>query len=231
MDTMDHEATRSFYDRISGVYDAIADAAEHGCRERGLELLAVRPGERALEVGYGTGHALLTLAQAVGPTGHVAGIDISGGMRRVAETRVAEAGLGDRVELRTSAAPPLPWDDAAFDVAFMSFTLELFPLGTIPELLIELSRVLRPGGRLGVVAMSEPGGEERGTAMTLAYKWLHRHFPHIVDCRPIDAEGFLERAGFEIRSAETMTIFALPVAILVGAKTGAAASAPAGTFR
>ena len=227
MGAVDHEATRAFYDRISVVYDAIADAAEHRCRERGLELLGIRSGERVLEIGYGTGHGLLALVRSTGPTGLVAGIDISEGMRRIAEKRLGASGLLDRVEMRTGAAPPLPWDDAAFDAAFMSFTLELFPLETIPELLLELRRVLRPGGRVGLVAMSDhPGGEHDNTA-TIAYKWLHRHFPHIADCQPIGAERFLKRAGFEIRSAETMTIFTLPVAILLGAKPQLTATAPA----
>jgi demethylmenaquinone methyltransferase/2-methoxy-6-polyprenyl-1,4-benzoquinol methylase len=156
------------------------------------------------------------LAQAAGPAGRVAGIDISNSMRRIAEQRIGEARLGDRIELLTADVPPLPWAEATFDVAFMSFTLELFPLGTIQDLLAELHRVLRPGGRLGVVAMTELAEVERENAATLAYRWLHRHFPHIVDCRPIDARGFLERAGFVIGRAEVLEVFTIPVAILVG---------------
>ncbi|HRX82504.1 MAG TPA: class I SAM-dependent methyltransferase, partial [Pirellulaceae bacterium] len=72
-------ATKSFYDRISHAYDAIADAGEHRARERGLEALAVQPGERVLEIGYGTGHSLVELAKAVGATGRVCGVDISTG--------------------------------------------------------------------------------------------------------------------------------------------------------
>jgi demethylmenaquinone methyltransferase/2-methoxy-6-polyprenyl-1,4-benzoquinol methylase len=78
--------------------------------KRGLDLLAVRPGERALEIGYGTGHALVMLAQAAGPSGRVAGIDISNS--RIAEQRIGEARLGDRIELLTADVPPLPWAEA-----------------------------------------------------------------------------------------------------------------------
>ncbi|MCS7469621.1 hypothetical protein NZK35_23470 [Stieleria sp. ICT_E10.1] len=62
MSLQEHASTRSFYDRISHVYNLIADAGEHKARERGLEILAVQEGEDVLEIGYGTGHSLTELA-------------------------------------------------------------------------------------------------------------------------------------------------------------------------
>jgi ubiquinone/menaquinone biosynthesis C-methylase UbiE len=218
-DTRDHTATRAFYDRISSAYDLIADAGEHRCRARGLEALEVREGERALEVGFGTGHALVALATAVGDSGSVSGVDISAGMEKVARRRLHDAGLEDRVELAVAAVPPLPYEDARFDVASLSFTLELFPVEQIPEVLAEIRRVLRPGARLGVVAMAETAEGQRESVLTHTYKWLHRHFPHIVDCQPIDAAGHLERAGFELAVAERLAIWSLPVAVLVGRRS------------
>ncbi|MEZ6106104.1 MAG: hypothetical protein R3B96_08335 [Pirellulaceae bacterium] len=50
-------ATQQFYDRISQVYDFIADGGEHRAREIGLRRLAIQPGESVLEIGYGTGHS------------------------------------------------------------------------------------------------------------------------------------------------------------------------------
>jgi hypothetical protein len=49
----------------------MADHSEVPARQAGLDLLAVQPGEKVLEVGFGTGHCLVALAQAVGPTGKV----------------------------------------------------------------------------------------------------------------------------------------------------------------
>ena len=72
----DRPSAQRFYDRISRAYDLIADAGEHKARERGLELLAPAPGERALEIGYGTGHSLEALAAAVGAAGRVVGVDL-----------------------------------------------------------------------------------------------------------------------------------------------------------
>jgi ubiquinone/menaquinone biosynthesis C-methylase UbiE len=216
--SQDVEAARHFYDRISSVYDALADSSEGACRERGLELLAPAAGERALELGFGTGHGLVGLARRVGPEGRVVGLDASEGMAREARHRLEAEGLADRVELRVAAAPPLPFPDKSFDIASLSFTLELFPEATLPTVLAELQRVLRPTGRLGVVAMATPGAGDKESALSHTYRWLHRHFPHIVDCQPIDVERFLEEAGFELRARERMSIWTLSVAIVVGVR-------------
>lgn len=216
MSTSDEKLTKSFYDRISHSYDMIADSNEHVAREKGLAALAISEGESVLEIGYGTGHSLVALAQSVGDSGKVYGVDISDGMQKVSEKRVSEAGLSDRVELQVADTPPLPFADDTFDVVSMSFTLELFPLDTIPEMLKEIRRVLKPGGRLGVVSMALPKEGDKDSFLEKTYKWMHQHFPHIVDCQPINAVGFLKDAGFEIKVEETLEIWTMPVAALVG---------------
>jgi len=210
--TTNQQSARSFYDRISGVYDLISDASEHAAREVGLRLLAPAEGESMLEIGFGTGHCLESLAKSVGATGHVAGIDISTGMRDVAARRLAESGLTDRVELRIEAAPPLSYADGAFDGVFMSFTLELFENDDMAEILREARRVLKPGGRIGVVSMAL---DHDPNFATRTYQWFHRHFPHIVDCRPIDVPGVVAAAGFTLETNEHLEIWSLPVAAVV----------------
>jgi len=214
----DVEAARHFYDRISGVYDALADASEGACRDRGLDLLAPAPGESAFELGYGTGHGLVELARRVGDSGRVVGLDVSEGMAREARRRLEKEGFRGRVDPRVGAAPPVPFPDRAFDVVWMSFTLELFPEASIPDVLAECARVLRPGGRLGVVAMATPPEGRGESALSHTYRWLHRHFPHIVACQPIDAPGFVRDAGFELRAEERMSIWTLPVVLLTAAR-------------
>ncbi len=208
--------TRDFYNRISTSYDAIADSSEHAAREKGLEALAVQSGEHVLEIGFGTGHSLVQLAQAVESSGSVTGIDVSEGMKEVAEKRVQEAGVADRVKLVIDDAKKLPFQDDQFDVVTMSFTLELFELDVIPSVLAEIRRVLRPTGRVGIVSMATtPEGQDEST-LTKIYKWLHRHFPHFIDCQPIDAAKFVEDAGFEITHRTDLKIWSLPVIVLVG---------------
>ena len=138
-------------------------------------------------------------------------------MRDVAWQRVQEAGVGDRVALRVAEIPPVPYVDGSFDAVTMSFTLELFPWDVIPAVLAEVRRVLRSGGRLGIVAMSTTPDGERDSFLERTYKWMHRHFPHIVDCQPIDAARFVEEAGFRVVRRADMTIWTMPVVALVGA--------------
>ncbi len=209
--------TRRFYDRISGAYDLIADASERACRAQGLRALGIVAGEHVLELGFGTGHALVELAASVGPQGRVCGVEISEGMLAVARGVVRASGVSN-VALTLGDARALNFKDASFDAAFMSFTLELFESMAIPVVLAEVRRVLRPAGRVGIVAMAESAKQN---VMTDTYAWLHRYFPHFIDCRPIDVASLLRGAGFHVRTGAPMSIWSLPVLSCVGLKAGA----------
>ena len=205
--------TRRFYDRISRAYDFIADSSEHAIRDFGIQALAPARSDRVLEVGFGTGHGLVSLADAVGKTGQVHGVDLSWGMSSVARARVDAHGLRN-VKVAIGDARALCFQSDVFDAAFLSFTLELFD-SEIPEVLGQVHRVLRPGGRVGVVAMEE---RTKTNAMIGLYQWLHRHFPHFVDCQPIDTVGLLQAAGFETETAGATEIWTLPVVAVIGTK-------------
>jgi demethylmenaquinone methyltransferase/2-methoxy-6-polyprenyl-1,4-benzoquinol methylase len=211
----DAHATRTFYDRISDAYDLISDAGEHTARLKGIELLKVQPGEKVLDVGYGTGSAVIELARHAGNTGKVYGVDISPGMQRVAQKKVAAANVPASVQLDVGSALKMTYADGMFDAVYTSFTLELFPDDDIPVVLAECKRVLRPGGRLGVVAMASVLAGDKDSALEKTYKWTHRHFPHIVDCRPIDVEKVVQAAGFKLTADDRLAIFTMPVAAIV----------------
>jgi len=213
--SQDLDAARTFYTRISKVYDSLADRDEHRARELGLSLLDARPGERILEIGFGTGSSLIPIAAAVGASGDVAGIDISSGMHAVAEERIRHANVPASIDLRVSAVPPLPFRDAFFDGVFTAFTLELFPDDTIPIVIREVRRTLRAHGRITVVSMAVGTEEQRHRLPERIYVWMHGHFPHIVDCRPIEVERHLTEAGFTIAQVERLEIWGLPVVAAV----------------
>jgi demethylmenaquinone methyltransferase/2-methoxy-6-polyprenyl-1,4-benzoquinol methylase len=209
------EERRNFYDKIAGVYDILAEKSEQPARESGLELLAAEPGERILEIGFGTGHCLIDLAKSVGPSGRVDGIDISPEMVERTRQLLQDHDLLSRVELRCDDAERLPYESGAFDGIFMSFTLELFDTPEIPNVLQECKRVLKPeGGRIVVVAISKEG--KQGMVVR-AFEWTHRHFPNLMDCRPIHARWFLQTAGFAIHSVQREQLW-LPVEIVLGSR-------------
>jgi ubiquinone/menaquinone biosynthesis C-methylase UbiE len=108
-------------------------------------LAALQPGERLLDVACGTSVVARQAAQAVGPTGHVTGLDINGIMLQVART-VAPP-VGAPIDWREGSVLALPFPDATFDVVLCQWGLEFFP--DRAHGLREMARVLVPDGRLG----------------------------------------------------------------------------------
>lgn len=208
------EQTRRYYDRIAQFYDLLAEPSEKPMREKGLDRLGARPGERILEIGFGTGHCLVELARAVGSTGRVLGLDLSGRMVQLAQERVEREGPSERVQISCGDARRMPYAESSLDGVFMSFTLELFDTPDVPTVLAECRRVLSPGGRLAVVGISREG--EPGP-LTRLYEWTHQYLPALADCRPIHVRRALEEAGFEIRDSRIERMW-IPVEIVLGVK-------------
>lgn len=209
------EEAKASYDRMSKWYDILAGRFERKYRDAGLRKLDAREGEIVLEIGFATGNCILSLAQSVGETGRVYGIDISEGMFSIAQARVKKAGLSERVRLQCGDAARLPFEADFFDAIFMSFTLELFDTPEIPTILHEYLRVLRNDGRICVVTMTKKGQDG---IMVRLYEWFHRKFPKYIDCRPIFAGKELEKAGFRIRDITEMSMWGLPVEIVLAKK-------------
>jgi ubiquinone/menaquinone biosynthesis C-methylase UbiE len=206
------EQTRAFYNKISSVYDLLADRSEAPMRKAGLDLLNAQAGETVLEIGFGTGHTLVKLARAVGPEGRVFGLDLSDQMLKRAKANLARTGLLERTRLRCGDAANLPYPDASVQAIFMCFTLELFDSPEIPKVLAECKRALRAGGRIVVVSMSKEKGPDPVTGF---FEWAHKHFPNFLDCRPIYVRAALEQAGFTITRALLKRMW-VPVEIVRG---------------
>jgi demethylmenaquinone methyltransferase/2-methoxy-6-polyprenyl-1,4-benzoquinol methylase len=206
---------KQYYDRISKVYDYLAGVFERKYAGIALNKLSIEEGEIVLEIGFGTGHCLKRIAESVGEAGKVYGVDISSGMLEVARKRLGKARLMKRAELYCGDAAVLPYDDGIFDAVFMSFTLELFDTAEIPAVLKEVNRVLKPGGRTGIAAMSR---ENENSLMLRLYEWAHKKWPSYADCRPIYLERSLTGAGYDIRDREMLKLSGLPVEIVIANK-------------
>jgi demethylmenaquinone methyltransferase/2-methoxy-6-polyprenyl-1,4-benzoquinol methylase len=193
----------------------LAGGFEGKHRAAGVRKLNPREGDVVLEVGFGTGRSILALADAVGISGKVYGIDISQGMLNVTSSRVEKAGLTERVVLECGDAAQLPFDTSFFDSVFMSFTLELFDTPEIPIVMSECRRVLRSGGRICVVAMSKKGNPNASTRL---YEWFHDMLPQYVDCRPIYVQESLQSAGFHVVDATSLSFLGLRGEIVLAGK-------------
>jgi len=117
-----------------------------------LEAAALTPGERVLDVACGTALVTLEAARAVGPQGHVLGVDLSDRMVAAARAR-AQAGALRHADFARGDAEALALPDGGFDVALCALGLMYMPDPL--QALREMRRVLRPGGRMVAAVWGE----------------------------------------------------------------------------
>jgi arsenite methyltransferase len=138
----------AFTGDMARLQQAITESHDLSVR-RGVVLAALdlRTGERVLEVGCGGGYYTYEAARFVGPTGRVCAIDISADQSAAAQERCAEFAW---VECRTADVAAPPYGDAEFDAVFAVQVLEYLP--DLDAGLRHIYRMLRPGGRLVIIA-------------------------------------------------------------------------------
>ncbi len=148
LDKQPHEVAEMF-DGVAQRYDltntVLSFGQDRGWRRATRAALGLRPGERVLDVGAGTGVSTeeLSLSGAF-----AVGADLSTGMLRAGRAR------GRRVPLVAGDALKLPFADGSFDAVTISFALR--NVVDTEAALRELARVTRPGGRLVVCEFSSP---------------------------------------------------------------------------
>ena len=114
-------------------------------RQATLQRINLKPGERVIDIGCGPGFLCMSMAAAVGPTGHVVGIDISEDLIDFATKNKSSLAI----EYRVGNATPLPVEPAQFDVAVSTQVIEY--VADADAALREIARVVRPGGRAFIV--------------------------------------------------------------------------------
>jgi len=211
------QETKAWYDHLSPWYDLVSGPWEKAARQDALRMLAPQQGEILLEIGTGTGHGLLYLAQAASKSGRVFGLDLSTGMLAKASERLC-ANINISASLVAGDAVYLPFRQATFDAVFASFVIELFDEEEIPKLLQCCKEALRPNGRLCAVSLTKSG---HSLFLRRLYEWAQCRFPKLIDCRPIFLARALEDAGFEIQEISRRYTLDLPVEIVLAVKSEA----------
>jgi demethylmenaquinone methyltransferase / 2-methoxy-6-polyprenyl-1,4-benzoquinol methylase len=148
---------RGMFDRIAGVYDlmntAMTAGMHHRWRQRAADLAELSPGGAALDVCCGTGDLALELAGRAGSSGSVVGCDFSERMLDAARAKAERRGVGG-VRFEWADALALPYADASFDAGTIGFGAR--NLADLDLGLRELRRVVRPGGRIVILEITQP---------------------------------------------------------------------------
>lgn len=118
-------------------------------RKAGLE-----PGGSVLDVATGTGDLAFDLAEVVGSTGRVVGLDFTEAMLVRARAKADKLGLADVCRFVQGNALELPFEGAQFDAATIAFGLR--NVVDRERCLLEMRRVVKPGGRVLVLEFSQP---------------------------------------------------------------------------
>lgn len=118
-----------------------------------IEALQLPPGSRGLDAGCGIGLQVLLLAQAVGPAGHVTGLDISPAFLAHARAIAGKSGLSERVSFQEGNVNHLPFDDDILDWVWSADCVGYATRASVRSVK-ELARVVKPGGSVAILAWS-----------------------------------------------------------------------------
>jgi demethylmenaquinone methyltransferase/2-methoxy-6-polyprenyl-1,4-benzoquinol methylase len=146
---------RGVFDAVAGKYDVMNDLMSLGLHRawKAYTLLVadVKPGQRVLDIAGGTGDMALAFADKVGASGQVVHTDINLAMLKQGRERLINQGV--LLPTLVCDAEQLPFGDASFDRVCVAFGLR--NMTHKDQALREMSRVLKPGGKLLVLEFSK----------------------------------------------------------------------------
>ncbi|KMY44167.1 ubiquinone biosynthesis methyltransferase UbiE [Bacillus sp. FJAT-27916] len=168
------ERVHHVFEKISDQYDTMNSVISFQLHKKWradtMKKMAVKPGDKALDVCCGTADWSIALAEAVGAQGKVCGLDFSENMLKVGKEKVQKYGLKN-VELIHGNAMELPFEDNSFDYVTIGFGLRNVP--DYLTVLKEMNRVLKPGGMAVCLDTSQP-------TMPVYRQLYYFYFKHIM---------------------------------------------------
>ena len=185
----------------------LGDLLRHQITPSALHALMLSTGSRGLDAGCGIGSHLIPLAEAVGPEGHVTGLDISPEFLNRARETIENSGLSSRISLQEGNINSLPFDDNTFGWAWSSDCVG-YPVGASRSSLKELMRVVKPGGTVAILGWSSqqvlPGYPVLEARLNARASCV---IPYVkgkrAECNFLRALGWFRDAGFEEATVET----------------------------
>lgn len=154
--------TQALFAAVAPTYDLLNDLLSLGLhrrwRRRAAQLAMLSPGGWALDVCSGTGDFASVLADHVGPTGVVVGVDFCEPMLRLAQRKAASRRTTNREACTPFAvlgdALALPFPNATFDAATVGFGVR--NVQDLHKAFSEMARVVKPGGRVVCLELARP---------------------------------------------------------------------------
>lgn len=166
---------RQMFDRIARVYDLMnllmTAGLDRHWRDVAARRLGLTSGERALDLGCGTGDLAIAVARRSPPDARVIGVDFAPEMLARGREKLARLGLAERVELRVGDGEHLDFPENTFDACCSAFVVR--NLADLRGGFAEMLRVVKPGGRVVCLEISHPKSPLFGAA-------FHLYFDHLV---------------------------------------------------
>lgn len=193
---MNYKPVKAFnYDFLTPFYDGILNLIGFGDqqREKIVKLLELKPGEKLLDVGCGTG-SLLKAAKRLHPDNEMTGIDIDKKVLEIAKRKLVSTGI----QLVNTGAENLPFPEKSFDAVVSTLIFHHLPAAIKRKALLEIKRVLKPDGRFLLVDF----GKIDGALKLVYYAEMVLRLPEAETAKD-NVEGkipsYLKEAEFEFK--------------------------------
>jgi phosphatidylethanolamine/phosphatidyl-N-methylethanolamine N-methyltransferase len=191
---VENDFVERVYDKIAKVYDLTFGPTLHPGRLIALERMGIKPGDKILEVGVGTGiNASLYPRHC-----HVTGIDFSALMLERARERVAKKGVKN-VRLQEMDAANLTFPDGSFDIVYAPYVISV--VSDPVRVVNEMRRVCRPGGKIVILNHFR----SRTPVVARVERAISPFTVHIGFKADLDLPGFLAQSDLKPISIEKVS--------------------------